>query len=485
MPKPANFSPTWESLQRYQCPEWFRDAKFGIWAHWGPQGVPMQGDWYARFMYVEGHPLYLHHWRTYGHPSKFGYKDLVKQWKAENFDPDRLMEIYKNAGARYFVACGAHHDNFDCWNSKHHPWNSVRVGPGKDIVGMFADAARSAGLRFGVTEHLERAWSWFNTNKGADKSGPFAGVPYDGNDPAYAELYFEPHTETSWVYPQAAPESWKRQWQVRMMDLIDQYDPDLFYTDGGIPFGKVGLELMTHYYNRNIERHGGLEAVYALKNHEHMAANGNHGEYREGIGVLDVERGVVDGIHDLPWQTDTCIGEWYYKAQALYKTPGEVIATLVDIVSKNGNLLLNFPVRPDGTLDEMEEWIAGEIGRWMTVNGEAIYGSRPHTVFGEGPTRLGAGLFAEREKKCFTSKDIRYTRNGDTLYAFILAWPEDRELVMTELAEDHGPATVKEVELLGGGPVSAWGRFGNGLQVTLPTRRPCDHVFVLKISTVG
>jgi alpha-L-fucosidase len=475
------FESTVESLQQYTCPEWFRDAKFGVWAHWGPQGVPMMGDWYARNMYVEGHPNYLHHCRVYGHPSKFGYKDLVKLWKAENFDPDSLMKIYKNAGAKYFVACGAHHDNFDCWDSKHHPWNSVKVGPKKDIVGMFAKSARAAGLRFGVTDHLERSWSWFNTNKGADKTGPYAGVPYDGNTPGFEDFYFEPHSEASACYPQTAPEAWMRQWQARMEDLIDQYNPDLFYTDGAIPFGKIGLELMTHFYNRNIERHGGLEAVYALKDDKHLAAFGYHGKYWDGIGVLDVERGVVDGIQDKPWQTDTCIGQWYYKTQAVYKQPDEIIPMLIDIVSKNGNLLLNLPVRPDGTLDAEAKWIAAEIGKWMSVNGEAIYETRPHEVFGEGPTQLGAGLFAEKDKAVFTSEDFRFTRKGNIIYAFIMYWPIDRELKITELGEGHGPKTISNVELIGSTETPSWGRRTYGLLVTLPPNPPCDYVCVLKI----
>ncbi|WOO40263.1 alpha-L-fucosidase [Rubellicoccus peritrichatus] len=477
------FEPTWESLQQYKCPDWFRDAKFGIWAHWGPQGVPMVGDWYARNMYVQGNPMYEHHCRVYGHPSKFGYKDLVKLWKAENFDPEKIVDLYKRVGAKYFVSCGAHHDNFDCWNSKHHSWNSVNVGPGKDIVGMFAKAARGAGLKFGVTDHLERAWSWFNTNKGADRTGPYAGVPYDGNDPKYADFYFEPHAETSSAYPQTAPESWMRHWQARMFDLIDQYDPDLFYTDGAVPFGEIGLEVMAELYNRNIERRGSLEAVYALKDHEHLKHYGNHGEYREGIGVLDVERGVTDGIQANPWQTDTCVGEWYYQAQCTYKSPAEIITMLIDIVSKNGNLLLNFPVKPDGTLDEEEIWIAEEIGKWMSMNSEGIYGTRPWERFGEGPTRLEAGLFAEREKKAFTAEDIRFTRKGDVLYAFFLGWPTDGIVKLKSLNTDNAPKVVRSVELVGHGEIgfSRTGRHEEGVLVTLPNERPCDYAWLLKI----
>ncbi len=480
------FEPTWDSLQQYRCPDWFQDAKFGIWAHWGPQAVPMVGDWYARHMYVEGHRQALHHRRVYGHPSKFGYKDIVRLWKAERFDPDRLLDLYKRCGARYFTACGVHHDNFDCWDSKHHRWNSVKVGPGKDIVGLFEKAARAAGLKFGVTEHLERAYSWFNTNKGADSHGPFAGIPYDGNDPEYADFYFEKHDDTSQNYPSNPSQAWVEHWYNRITDLIDRYDPDLLYTDGGVPFGEVGRRMIAHFYNRNIARRGGkLEAVYAVKNFHTPGIPKDiaeaHGEYREGIGVLDVERGVIDDISPEPWQTDTCVGGWYYDTQQVYKTPEQVIHMLADIVSKNGCLLLNLPPRPDGTLDEEEVWIAEQIGKWLEINGEAIYGTRPWVRFGEGTTRYTAGIFAEKEAKQFTPGDFRFTRNGDTLYAIAMAWPADRSLTIQSLADGQGPDSISKVSLLGAGPVTEFKRDGEGLKLSLPEKRPCDYAYVIKI----
>jgi alpha-L-fucosidase len=240
----APFKPDWVSLTNYQCPEWFRDAKFGIWSHWGPQSVPEGGDWYARNMYVQGHPAYQLHMTKYGHPSKVGYKDVVEKWKAEMFDlaqADQLMQLYKDAGAKYFVSMGVHHDNFDLWNSKFHKWNAVNMGPRKDIVGIWAAAARKQGLRFGVSEHLERSYSWFNTNKRSDTNGPLVGVPYDGNDPKLADFYFPPHADESMTYPTNPPEWWMHQWRDRINDLVDSYHPDLLYTDGGIPFGEVGI----------------------------------------------------------------------------------------------------------------------------------------------------------------------------------------------------------------------------------------------------
>jgi alpha-L-fucosidase len=397
MRRPA-FEPTWDSLKQFRCPAWFPDAKFGIWAHWGPQCVPKQGDWYARNMYIEGSQQYKYHVEHYGHPSKFGYKDIIPLWKAERWEPETLIQRYKKAGAKYFVALGSHCDNFDCWNSRHHRWNAVNFGPRKDIVGLWRRAARKHGLRFGVTEHMAWSYSWFNVNKGADKKGPLAGVPYDGNDPKYQDLYFEPHPQNAARYPENSPASWNLRWFNRVKDLVDQHRPDLVYTDGAV-FGDVGRQLMAHYYNANMAWHGGrLEGVYTIKH----SIDGRHGEYRDGISLLDIERGVVDGIQSEPWQTDTCIGGWYYREGIKYKTAQEVIHMLVDIVSKNGNLLLNFPLLPDGTLDAEEEKVLEGITDWMAVNGEAIYGTRPWKVFGEGPTTTGGGTFAEKKAKPLT-----------------------------------------------------------------------------------
>ena len=464
------FDATWESLQTIQIPEWFRDAKFGVWAHWGPQSVPMLGDWYARNMYIEGHRHYEHHVRTYGHPSKVGYKDVVRQWKAEKFDPVRLINLYKQCGAQYFVALAVHCDNFDCWNSTHHRWNSVEIGPQKDIVGLWAQAARNAGLRFGVTEHHERAYSWFNTNKGRDKYGPWAGVPYDGNDSTYEDLYIEAHDDTSYRYPDNPSENWMISWQKRIMDLIDQYKPDLLYTDGSVPFGKIGLEMVAHFYNHS------PEGIYTLK--DASMFEGNHGEYRQGIGVLDLERGVVDGIQEEPWQTDTCIGDWYYDSQKTYKTPEEIIYMLADIVSKNGNLLLNLPLRPDGTLDEQEEWIIRQVGKWLNVNGDAIYGTRPWTQYGEGPTQLVGGVFAEKEKREFTSEDFRFTTKDDSLYAINLGWSSTNTVVIKSLAG----VVVEDVVLLGAEDELQWSVSESGLHIQTPESRPCDYATSYKIT---
>ncbi len=474
------FKPTWESLTTYKCPDWFRDAKLGIWAIQGVQSLPEAGDWYARHMYIEGHPQYLFHLKHYGHPSVFGYKDLAAAWKDEKLDADRLAGLYKKAGARYLVVLANHHDNWDNWNSTYHRWNSVNVGPKKDLVGLWAAAAKKHGLRFGVTEHLARSYSWFNTNKGADKKGPHAGKPYDGGDPKYADLYFPPHEDTNASYPKNPPEWWPRTWFYRIRDLVDQYEPDLLYTDGGLPFGEVGRQVVAHFYNANVARHGGkLEAVYNLKD---WGRSGSNGEYVDGIGVQDVERGGLQGIKDQPWQTDTCIGDWFYRSGMKYKSAKMVVAMLADIVSKNGCLLLNIPLKHDGTIDVEAEAVLDGLGKWLAVNGEAIYATRPWKAFGEG-RRMGSGHFNEGVFNSMTARDIRFTTKGGVLYAIALGWSEDGKLTVRSLARPAGQDVnrIAKVGMIGGAGELTFTQDEQGLHVTLGGTRPSELGVALAI----
>jgi alpha-L-fucosidase len=469
---PGPFRGNRVSLKSYRAPEWFRDAKFGIWAHWGPQSAPEYGDWYARNMYVEGSRQYKYHVQKYGHPSKFGFKDVIGTWKAEKFDPPHLMSLYKKAGAKYFVSMGVHHDNFDMWNSTLNPWNAARMGPRKDIVGLWRQAAQKEGLRFGVSEHLAVSYHWFQTSHGADKDGEFKGVPYDGADPQYASLYHETHEapRDAWS-PAGVPEKWKEHYFLRIRDLIDQHQPDLMYTDGPIFFGDWGLSLMAHYYNVIAQKRGGkVEAVWANKGKDDCV---------NGTCLLDVERGVVDRIWDEPWQTDTCIGQWHYNKEATYKTPKIVIDMLVDIVSRNGNLLLNFPLPSDGMLDPKELGILEEITKWMSVNGEAIYGTRPWKIYGEGPEVTAvnaarsraddhheAAAFTETSRKPLTSADFRFTKKGPTLYAFAMGRP-DGKITIPALAQG-GPYSVgriRNVEALGNKAKLNWMQDKLGLTI--------------------
>ena len=471
------FAPTAESLRQYQTPEWFRDAKFGIWAHWGPQAVPRQGDWYARNMYLQGHPQYEHHLKTYGHPSEHGYKDIIQLWKAEKWDPVALMALYVKAGAKYFVSMGVHHDNFDLWNSKFHSWNSVNMGPKRDIVGEWKHAADAAGLRFGVSEHLGPSFSWWSPSHGWDQWGPKAGVPYDGNDPKFAELYHpqnnEPfHWGRSWY---ATNPDWHREWFNRIKDLVDSYHPDLLYTDGGIPFEATGRNLIAHLYNSNAAAHGGRnEAVYTFKD---MGT----GEVIPGAGVLDVERGVMPGISPRPWQTCTSIGDWFYSDGFKYKTTAEVIHMLADIVSKNGNMLLNVVLYADGSLPPEPRQFLDEMAAWMAVNGEAIHGTRPWKIFGEGPTVAAAGHF--KEDTAYTAADIRFTTKNDALYAITLGTPAGEVHIKSLGRVGHltDPA-VASVRLLGSEDKLVWSQDTDALVIKLPPKLPTAFASAFQIT---
>ncbi len=399
---PGPFSGNMDSLTQYRCPDWFRDAKFGIWAHWGPQAVPMFGDWYAKRMYLEGDPKYQHHLENYGHPSKQGYKDIIPLWKAEKWDPERLMGLYKRAGARYFVSMASHHDNFYLWNSKLHRWNSVNMGPKRDVVGDWQKAAKKYGLRFGVSEHLGASFTWFQASHGADKKGPLAGVPYDGADPQYQDLYHFPAEPGDNAWYSNNPK-WHRQWFERIKELVDDYRPDLLYTDGGVPFGnEVGMSLIAHLYNADAARHGGRpEVIYTCK------------QKSEGRWIEDLERGVMPKINPDAWQTDTSIGDWYYNKNWKFRPVSWTIHMLVDIVSKNGNLLLNVVQRPDGSLDPEVEQALEALAAWVSVHGEAIYETRPWLVYGEGAVRRAAATSRKtsttRPKTCDSPPRVRFS----------------------------------------------------------------------------
>jgi len=469
-----------ESLKQYRAPDWFRDAKFGIWAHWGPQAVPRSGDWYARYMYVPGHPHYDHHVKTWGQPSKSGYKDIIPLWTADKFDPEGLMDKYVAAGAKYFVSMGVHHDNFDLWNSRHHRWNAVAMGPKRDIVGAWRAAARKRGLRFGVSEHLGASHNWWHPSHLYNQTWPENGVSYDGADPAYADLYHSPHNEPyrgdgrTWY---TANPKFHQIWLDRVRDLIDTYQPDLLYSDGGIPFGEVGRSLIAHFYNSSIARSGKLEAVY---NSKELGS----GEFYKEAGVQDVERGVLKGINPLPWQTDTSNGDWFFNDRDTYKTPSTVISMLADVVSKNGNLLLNVVQYPDGSLPPESRELLDELAAWMKVNAEAIHGTRPWKIFGEGPTEVGGGAF--QENTAYTAQDIRFTTRGKALYAITLGEPR-QSVAITSLGRSAGNAAsaVKHVHMLGVARPLAFRQTDAALVIDLPGSLPTRHASAFKITLRG
>lgn len=466
------FTGTRTSLTNYSCPEWFRDAKFGIWAHWGPQSVPMEGDWYARKMYQQGSADYNDHLARWGHPSTNGWKDIVPLWKAEHWDPEKLIELYKEAGARYFVSMGSHHDDFFLWNSKLHRWNSVQVGPHRDVVGEWQAAAKRNGLPFGVSEHLGASFSWFQDSHKADKTGPLAGVSYDGANSNYWDLYHfpaAPDDHSSW-YTQDP--RWQQQWYYEIKELVDGYHPDLLYSDGPVPFGnEVGLSQIANLYNLSAADHGGTcQAIYNCK------------ETSGGRWVQDYERGVGGGISPDPWQTDTSIGDWFYNRHWKYQPLSWTVHMLADIVSKNGNLLLNVVLRPDGTLDPEVEAMLHELAGWTATNGEAIYGTRPWLVFGEGAVRAKGGAFNENFH--YSAQDIRFTTKGGILYAMALGWPEDGSMLIRSLASspDATQNQITRVELLGYTGELKFTQTTNGLQVELPPEKLSDLTCTLRIT---
>jgi alpha-L-fucosidase len=470
---PGPFQPTMESLAKYTCPDWFRDAKFGIWAHWGPQAVPMDGDWYARGMYEEGNNHYKYHLDHYGHPSEFGYKDIIPLWKAEKWDPDRLMGLYKKAGAKYFVSMGSHHDNFFLWNSKLHKWNAANMGPMRDVVGDWQKAAQKYGLRFGVSEHLGASFTWFQSSHRSDKTGPKAGVPYDGADPQYQDLYHFPAEPGDKGWYSNNPR-WHQQWYDEIKELVDNYHPDLLYTDGGVAFGNdhpVGLSMIAHFYNQDAARHNGkTEAVYTCK------------QKSQGRWVEDLERGIMPKIDPYPWQTDTSIGDWFYNRNWKFRPVSWVIHMLVDNVSKNGNLLLNVVQRPDGSLDPEVEQMLEQLATWNAIHGEAIFGTRPWLVYGESAVKVKGGSFKEDFK--YDAREIRFTTKGATLYAIALGWPEDGKLVVRSLAKPAGENVnnLASVSLLGFDGKVEWQQTPEGLVVTLPDKKISEYTAALKIT---
>jgi alpha-L-fucosidase len=507
----AEIAPNWSSLAAaYKVPGWFRDAKFGIWAHWGPQCVPEYGDWYGRQMYQQGNRYYDHHLQHYGHPADTGFIDIIGQWKAEHWDPEHLIGLYKAAGAKYFMALGCHHDNLDTFDSAHHEWNTTRVGPKRDMIGTWEKAVRKAGLRFGVSNHSSHAWHWWQTAYGYDAEGPRAGERYDafklrkedgagkywdGLDPQ--ALYTGPAmvppngiatraAMQDWVdvhsgrWMEFAPEQnplFVAKWLARQKDMVEKYRPDIIYQDGyGLPFGSVGLEALAHYYDHANQVNGAPDVVMTVN---HLS------DFQQRALVESVERGFSDHLRARPWQTATCIGDWHYNRgrydNKSYVPAEQVIQRLCDVVSKNGNLLLSIPVRGDGTIDSEEEKIVAGITKWMQIYGEAaIFGSRPYRVYGEGPTRAGGGEFGEGKVK-FVSGDVRYTVKDGALFVAMLVFPDDK-LVLKALPKN---AVIERVTLVTGSPPLSFKQTPDGLEITIPIAGMPGVVEMLRIDGKG
>jgi alpha-L-fucosidase len=470
------YEPTWESLAAYSVPDWYQDAKFGIFIHWGIYSVPAFGnEWYPRNMCIEGTPEFEHHVETYGPHTQFGYKDFIPQFRAEKYDPDAWAELFEKAGASYVVPVAEHHDGFAMYDCSLSRWCAAKMGPKRDVVGELAEAVRKRGLVFGLSSHRAEHWWFFDGGMKLDS---------DVQDPRYAGLYGP-------AMPGPAPgtEEWKVKdwiprphakflddWLARCCELVDTYRPQVVYFDwwiGQTVFEPYRQKFAAYYYNRGLEWSLGV------------VINFKYQAFPEDAAVYDVERGQLAGINPRFWQTDTSVSKnsWGYVKDQDYKTAGQILGDLVDIVSKNGCLLLNIGPRPDGTFPEAEQEILLEIGEWLAVNGEAIYGTRPWKVFGEGPTHVGEGAFSDTQRAPFTGEDVRFTTKGDTLYAIALAWPGE-QLTIKSLGMAAAPLDreVSSIHLLGHEGQLEWSRDEGGLAVWMPRRKPCEHAFVLKIN---
>jgi alpha-L-fucosidase len=382
------------------------------------------------------------------------------------------MELYKAAGAHYFVAQAVHHDNFDNWDSKYQKWNSVNIGPHKDMVGIWQAAAKKLGLPFGVSEHLGHSFTFMQSSHGSDKTGPFAGIPYDGANPAYWDLYQLPAApdDTGWY---SKDPRWAQEWYARIYDLVTTYKPDLLYSDGGLPFGEAGEKIVAELYNLSIQNHDGKqEAVYCCKKHYQKT------DFIDGSCVQDLEGSRMVDIQPLPWQTDTSTGEWFWVPNDRYRSSSDVIHSLADIVSKNGNLLLNVTLLPDGSLPPQMETFLREMADWMKVNGDAIFATRPWTISGEGPTKGKPGAFSAT-----TDQDIRFTRKGDHIYAITLGVPTGQLLIRAmAMGSPLVTGDPSSITLLGSEEKIQWSRTDRGIAINLPATLPCKSAVCVKIS---
>jgi len=469
------FRPDWESLRTYEAPDWYRDAKFGIFIHWGAYSVPAFGnEWYPRNMYRPGSDEYRHHVATYGPPDKFGYKDFLPMFKADRFDPAAWADLFKRAGAKYVVPVAEHHDGFAMYDSGLSDWTVAKMGPNRDTTGELAKAVRAAGLHFGVSSH--RVEHNFFLGVGRE-------IASDINDPQYAAFYGPAHTwlMNPWGMPldddfTYVSSAWADDWLARSAELVQKYHPDIVYFDWWI--GQASIR-------PNLTRFAAFYYNSSLKYGDHVGVI-NYKDYamQEHSGVLDLERGQLGDIRPLYWQTDTSVSNksWGYIENDTFKSAEFVVHQLIDIVSKNGNLLLNIGPRSDGTIPDEVQRVLLDVGAWLSVNGEAIYGTRPWRNYGEGPTKVAAGSFHDVDTAHYTPEDFRFTTKGDVLYVIGLGWPTTGEAVVRSLAKTVGSERVQSVALVGSDVRLQFEQRTDGLHVQTPAQTATKHAYAIRVT---
>ncbi len=468
--EPVKFEADWESLKQYEVPEWFRDAKFGIYTHWGAYSVPKyENEWYPRLMYMKddkerGAEFYAFHKKTFGDPEVFGYKDLIPMFTAEKFNAEEWADLFKKAGAQFAGPVAEHHDGFAMWDSDLTEWNAKDMGPKHDVVGELAKAVRARGMKFVTSFHHAYHWKYFEPSymlENPDTKSP----EYTGADNIYPPIHQE---------GDPASKEFLEMWLAKTKEVVDNYRPDYLWFDfgwGEPEFEPYKKEFLAYYYNRAME--WGKEVVVTYK-HDHLPP---------GVAVLDLERGKLDTLSTEPWITDTSIDfkSWSYISEPEYKSVNMLVDNLIDRVSKNGNLLLNIGPHPDGSIPQEQRELLLGIGAWLDINGEAIYGTRPWIKYGEGPTLQSGGYFSEDESDAYTGKDIRFTTKENAFYIIALGWPDDGQVTAESLYSAAEIGTIKKASMLGSDEEIEWSQNENGLTLHFPKEKPCEHAFVFKL----
>lgn len=474
----TTFEPNWKSLQEYEAPEWFRDAKFGIYAHWGVYSAARGSrntDWYGRNMYKAGHPNNIEHLAKYGSLKEFGYKDFVPQFTAENFDADEWVDLYVEAGAKFAGPVGEHADGFAMWDSEVNPWNAADRGPKRDVVAEMEKAVRKRGLKFVVSMHHQWLWGWYPTwDKNTDAGDPANASLYGPKYPSTAQgISRNGKWENMYADPLPSPE-FQATWLAKVKEVVSGYSPDLLWFDNRMLLltEEVRTEMTAFYYNHAVSN--GQEPVLTYK----------RPDLKLGTATIDLERSRMPDIYPDPWLTDTSVSasSWAYATDLEYYTTDRLVDDFIDIVSKNGCLLLNVAPHPDGTIPEEQKDRLRGMGKWLRLNGEAIYGSRPWLSFGEGPTATPVGHLSDFEFDGFSNRDVRFTTKDGQLYAIALGWPDNGKLIIRSLGLSKYSTEIKGVSLIGNEGTLEWERSTEGLEISLPAQAPCEHAFVFKIA---